>query len=68
MLEVKLAAAEALNKVYAKKNSVPTAASARVQIKSTIDNDNEAEKKATLIELAQALSTMSVNGDGPPSC
>lgn len=67
MLEVRFAAAEALSKEYAKKNNVPTAASAMAQINSIMENNNEAEKEAALMELAQALINISVHGDGSSS-
>ena len=68
ILQAKLATAEALNKVYAKKLKTPTAASAIAEIDAIMEKDNEAEQEAALIELSHALNTMKVNSAGSSSC
>lgn len=50
------------------KNEAPTAASAMAQIDSIMENENEVEQGAALIELSQALSNISVDGAGYSSC
>ena len=47
---------------------IPTAASAMAEVDNILQNDNEEEQEKALIELAQALEEMSVNGSGHPSC
>lgn len=71
ILEARLAASEALNKIYTSKNKAPSAATAIAHIDVIVSStsDNEAEKEDALIELSYALSSMStVNGADSSTC
>ena len=67
ILEAKLATSQALKNIYNKKKRPPTAASAMAQVDHILQYDNEEEQEKALIELAQALEDMSVNGSGHTS-
>lgn len=67
-MEAKLTTTEALNKVLtAKGGKAPTAASAQAKINEIMGTDDMDAKETALIELAQSLNAMSINGSGPPS-
>lgn len=69
-LEAQLATQKALLQVTKQKqaNTSPSAASAKATLASIMENEDIDAKEAALIELAQTLSVMPVNGGGSPSC